>query len=55
MVVAILDVDVEPEVANDAWTLLHAGGRRTPALLIINATTIDALDLEAPGHEDNGT
>ena len=53
VVVAILDVDVEPEVANDAWTLLHADGRRIPALLIINPATIDALDLDAPGHEDD--
>jgi pilus assembly protein CpaE len=53
VVVAILDVDIEPEVANETWALLHADGRQIPALLVINPATIDALDIEAAGHEDD--
>lgn len=53
VIVAILDADGEPEVANAAWTLLHAKGRRVPALVVIDPATIEQLDLEGPGHEDD--
>ena len=51
--VVIIDADVEPELANDAWSLLHDGGRSIPALLIVNPATMDTLDMAAPGHEDD--
>jgi Flp pilus assembly CpaE family ATPase len=53
VLVAILDADGEPQVANAAWSLLHAKGRRIPALVIIDAASIEQLNLEGPGHEDD--
>ena len=53
VLVAILDADGDAGVANDAWTLLHEKGRRIPALVIIDPATIDQLNLESAGHEDD--
>jgi pilus assembly protein CpaE len=51
--VGIIDADVEPETANEAWALLHQGNRAIPALLIVNPATMDNLELSGPGHEDD--
>jgi MinD-like ATPase involved in chromosome partitioning or flagellar assembly len=51
--VGIIDAEVEPDLVDDAWTLLHSNGRTIPALLIVNPATMDALDLAGDGHEDD--
>ncbi len=51
--VAMIDADIEPEVATYAWSLLHDRGRSIPALMIVNPATMDALDITGPGHEDD--
>ena len=51
--VGIIDADVEPEQASRAWSLLHDNGHSIPALLIVNPATMDALETEGPGHEDD--
>ncbi len=51
--VAIIDADVEAEVATYAWSLLHEGGRAILALMIVNPATMDSLDITGPGHEDD--
>ncbi len=51
--VGIIDADVEPELAIDAWSLLHGSGRAISALMIVNPATMDALDISGPGHEDD--
>ncbi len=53
LAVGIIDADVEPEVAAQAWAMLHDRGRSIPALLIVNPSNMDALDLDGPGHEDD--
>ncbi len=50
---AIIDVESDAEMANDAWAALHAGGRNIPALLIVDDRSLDQLDMTAPGHEDD--
>jgi MinD-like ATPase involved in chromosome partitioning or flagellar assembly len=51
--IGIIDADVEPAVANAAWSLLHQAGRSIPALMIVNSATMDALDISGPGHDDD--
>jgi Flp pilus assembly CpaE family ATPase len=53
VVVAILDADANAELASRAWSLLHEAGRRIPALIVIDPASLDVLDLDAPGHEDD--
>jgi MinD-like ATPase involved in chromosome partitioning or flagellar assembly len=53
VIVAILDVEGDPDTGLDAWSLLHDAGRSIPALLVVNASTLDHLDSAAPGHEDD--
>ena len=51
--VGIIDAEVEADLVDDAWTLLHSGGRSIPALLIVNPTNLDALNFMGEGHEDD--
>ena len=37
----------------DAWALLHDAGRSIPALLVVNASTLELLNTTAQGHEDD--
>jgi pilus assembly protein CpaE len=53
VVVGVLDADDDPVGASHAWDLMHRGGRSIPALMIIDPMTMDRLDLEGPGHEDD--
>jgi cellulose biosynthesis protein BcsQ len=50
---AILDVESDPELADETWAVLHAGGRSILALLIVDATALDQLDIAAAGHEED--
>lgn len=51
--VGIIDAEVEPDLATQAWSLLHASRHSIPALMIVNPATMDSLDLSGPGHEDD--
>ena len=53
LVVAVIDLGADFESGNACWTLLHAGGHNVPSLLVVNTTTLDRLDIEAPGHEND--
>ena len=50
---AVIDAESDPELANDAWAVLHASGRNIPALLIVDDGALDQLDMAAAGHEDD--
>jgi pilus assembly protein CpaE len=50
---AIIDVETDAELADDAWAVLHASGRNIPALLIVGDHALDQLDMSAAGHEDD--
>ena len=39
--------------ATDAWAALHEGGRSIPALLVVDASSLDSLDESATGHADD--
>jgi pilus assembly protein CpaE len=49
VVVGVVDVEGDPDDASRSWELLH-GTRVIPALLVVNAATLERLDDEA-GHE----
>ena len=51
--VAVLDVEGEADGGAETWTLLHEFGRNIPALLVVNPATLDRLDLESPGHDND--
>lgn len=51
--VGIIDAEVEADLVDEAWTLLHSGGRSIPALLIVNPSNLDALNFMGAGHEDD--
>ena len=53
IVVAIVDLETDPDAGLDAWSLLHEGGRPIPALLVVNASTLDRLATAARGHDDD--
>jgi pilus assembly protein CpaE len=53
VVVAIIDAEVEMDLAIDAWSLLHEGGRSIPALLIVNPATMDSLSVTGPGGQND--
>ena len=50
---AIIDVEGDEELGAAAWQVLHRRGRTIPALLVVTASTLDRLDVTAPGHEDD--
>jgi pilus assembly protein CpaE len=47
----LIDVEADLEEASSVWSLLHEDGRAIPTLLIVDPSSMDALDLSAPGHE----
>ena len=51
--IGIIDAEVEADLVDEAWTLLHSNGRSIPALLIINPVSLDALNFMGEGHEDD--
>ncbi len=53
VVVGVLDADGDPVGASQAWELMHRGVRSIPALMIIDPLTIDRLELNGAGHEDD--
>ncbi len=53
VVVAIIDVESDPDAGSDAWAMLHDGGRSIPALLVLGHAMLDQLDPDAAGHQDD--
>ena len=53
VVVGVLDAEDDPVGASHAWDLMHHGGRSIPALMVVDPTDMDRLDLTGPGHEDD--
>lgn len=51
IVVVVLDMESDPSGGHAARSALHAAGRSIPALLIVNASTLDRLDDDATGHD----
>jgi len=50
--VGVVDVDGDPNDAGRAWELLHEAGD-IPALLVVNPQTLDRIDPDASGHEND--
>lgn len=53
IVVAVIDVENNPDTGIDAWSILHDGGRNVPALLVVNAATLDRLAAATSGDADD--
>jgi MinD-like ATPase involved in chromosome partitioning or flagellar assembly len=53
VVVAVIDMETDPQFALDAWATLHESGRNIPALLVVDDAALDSVDLAGPGHEDD--
>ncbi len=53
IVVAIIDVESDPDVGSDAWSMLHESGRSIPALLVVGNHMLEQLDPDAAGHRDD--
>jgi pilus assembly protein CpaE len=51
--VAIIDVESDPELGSDAWTVLHESGRSIPSLLVVSDAMLDQLDPEVGGRHDD--
>ena len=49
----MIDVEGDLDEASTRWALLHDRGRNIPALLVVDIATLDRLDVEAPGHEND--
>jgi pilus assembly protein CpaE len=52
VVVGVLDIETDVDDGVMAWSLLH-DGRNTPALLVVNPSTLDRLDPAAAGYEND--
>ena len=53
VVVAVIDVESDPDEGLRCWALLHDRGRNIPGLLVVDNDSLDKLDVEAPGHEND--
>ncbi len=53
VVVGVIDMDTDLDAGIMSWALLHESGRNIPALLVVNAVTLDRLDLAAAGSESD--
>ena len=53
LVVALIDMGADYETGSTCWSLLHAGGRNVPSLLVVDTVSLDRIDIEAPGHEND--
>ena len=53
IVVAVIDAQADDIDGEDAWAALHESGRSIPALLVVDASSLDSLDESAPGHADD--
>jgi Flp pilus assembly CpaE family ATPase len=53
VLVAIVDAGEDEDAGQRAWRVLHQRGRNIPALLVVGPSTLDRLDVTAPGREDD--
>jgi Flp pilus assembly CpaE family ATPase len=52
VVTAVIDAEADLD-GEDAWAALQESGRSIPALIVVDAASLDSLDLAAPGHADD--
>ena len=50
---AVLDIVGDLDDGIMCWALLHERDRNIPSLLVVDNQTLDRLDFEAPGHEND--
>jgi pilus assembly protein CpaE len=53
VVVAVIDLEGDPDDGLDAWSLVHEGSRPIRSLLVVRPSTLDRLDTTATGHEND--
>ena len=51
--VAVIDLESSPSNGHAAWSVLHQGGRRIPALLVVNASALDRIGDDAETREED--
>jgi cellulose biosynthesis protein BcsQ len=52
VITAVIDAEADID-GEDAWAALQESGRSIPALIVVDPASLDALDLGAPGHQDD--
>ena len=52
IVVAVIDAQADDIDGEDAWAALHEGCRSIPALLVVDASSLESLEESAPGHAE---
>ncbi len=52
IVVAVIDVESDPDAGTDAWAMLHESGRSIPALLVVSAGMLERM-VSVAGHQDD--
>ena len=53
IVIAVIDMEGDPTGGHAARSALHAAKRNIPALLVVNASTLERMGAEAAGHADD--
>lgn len=53
IVIAVIDMEGDPTGGHAARSALHAARRNIPALLVVNASTLERMGAEAAGHADD--
>jgi pilus assembly protein CpaE len=53
VVVAVIDLETDPDDGLDAWSAAHEGARPVPSLLVVKPSTLDRLDTSSAGHEND--
>jgi Flp pilus assembly CpaE family ATPase len=51
--VGVVDLEDDLDAGLTAWSALHASGRRIPALLVVNAATLERIASAASGEESD--
>jgi len=51
--VGVIDLDTDLDAGIWGWSLLNESGRSIPALLVVNTSTLDRLDLARSGQEND--
>jgi pilus assembly protein CpaE len=53
VVVAVIDLETDPDDGLDAWSAAHEGTRPIASLLVVKPSTLDRLDTTSTGHEND--
>ena len=51
--VAVIDLEGSPSIGHAAWSVLHQGGRRIPALLVVSASALDRIGNDEETREED--